>query len=625
MYRFTQAVKGLALILAIFGCGQSSAAPGLPFSDVPHFLPVSKAFAVKTTLAGRKLRIHWTVAKGYYLYRNRISVSSSDGSVRPGHLVFSTKGTIETDPYFGQVTVFDHSFMATSPLYFSGHNHHANLVLTYQGCAKGGLCYPPQTRALTLTVPPGQGLPDRPRRATTKLAAPAKAKVGELTQTLQSAPLWRLTVLFLVLGLGLAFTPCVLPMLPIVASLIGSQREGGSWRAGGLAIFYVLGMAITYSAAGVVTGLFGARFNIQSALQSPWALGGAAALFSLLALACFDVYQLQLPSAFRQKLSDRSQRLNAGRGVGLFGIGALSALIMSPCITPPLAATLLYIGATQDALAGGVVLFALAFGMGLPLMAIAVVGHRMLPRSGSWLKTVKALYGVMLLGVAVWLLSRILPDAVILMILGVAAAVTATQLGAFEAANTGWPRLRKGAGLVLFIYGGSAVIGALSGATSFTHPLSGLFAEAAGKTDPAPSLFQRYQLPQQLARALRNSAARHEPVVLDFYARWCVSCQKMEHQVFTNLGVRHALKHFRRLQIDLTDNSAEEQQLLNRFHLFGPPAVLFFDGKGQELRQDRITGAIGVSAFLNHIHQVQSALIEPQQGLGSRRVAWASH
>lgn len=586
-------------MLFLFG-GSASAAANQVTGNGSTFLPASQAFQLSVSQTGQTLSLHWMVAKGYYLYRKRISIVTRGGGFTAGPLKFSAEGVVKNDPYFGEVTIFPKSFSATTTLRSGGTGGAGKVVITYQGCAKAGMCYAPQKRSIALDE-----LPEAPVPAgkAPHSQADKSGSVGGLAQLLRSEPLWQLSLVFLLLGVGLAFTPCVLPMLPVVSSMVGAHKTGNAWAALGLASAYVLGMAVTYSVAGIVTGLFGASFDIQAALQSPWALGGAAALFLLLALACFDVYHLQLPGVLRERLPLNSQRLGGGGIVSVFAIGSVSALVMSPCITPPLAAALLYIGATQDAIKGGVVLFFLALGMGLPLMLVAVAGRSVLPRSGPWLSVVKGFYGVLLLGVALWLLSRVLPSAVTLLLLGLVAAIGAVGLGAFDGATTRWRRVRKGVGLIMFIYGATLVVGAVGGGTSPVHPLEGVF---AGTTEPrglAQPLFERYTRPALADAALREAAQKGQPAVLEFYAKWCVSCQEMERTVFEKPSVRAALQQFRRIQLDVTDNTPQQQHMLERYGIYGPPSMMFFDREGNERRNDRVIGAVGLRALLNHVHR----------------------
>ena len=412
---------------------------------------------------------------------------------------------------------------------------------------------------------------------------------------------------FFLLGLGLTFTPCVLPMVPIISSLVSGQNTRSSAQALVLAFSYVLGMALTYASAGVVTGLLGASFNLQAQLQSPLVLGVFAALFALFALAMFEVFELQLPAFIRNPLSNASQNLSGGRIASLFGIGALSALVVSPCVSAPLAGSLLYISATQDAVIGGLALLALGLGMGVPLIAVAVGGRKILPTSGAWMSTVKHGYGIMLLAVAIWLLERLLPAWLTLTLWGLLIAVVGVQLGAFDAAQAGWQRTRKGFGLVAFAWGMALLAGALAGASDPLQPLAPFIAGEAGSRSANPAghaEFQRTSEPQQVRRLLQQAHDEGKPAVLDFYADWCIACKVMERNVFSKPDVIQALAPYTLIQLDMTDNTSQQQALLDELGLFGPPGILFYSERGQELRNQRILGEMNRAEFLGHLNAI---------------------
>lgn len=579
----------------------------------PQFLPVNQAFQFSSKQSGDQLVLHWQITPGYYLYRGRIKVTTSKPGVSIGTLHFSSPGSPEQDPYFGKVTVFNQDFSAKAAVSLPAGTTKTQLKVTYQGCARAGLCYPPQDRYVTFT-PASTGAPKPASKATQtdagKLTANSES-AGSLALFLAHQSTGKIVLAFFLLGLGLTFTPCVLPMLPIISTLVGSRRQGGSWSSFGLALAYVLGMAITYSLAGVLMGLLGASFNVQAMLQSPWSLGTAAALFVLLALGCFDVYQLQLPGPLRHRLQAKSEQLRGGHLLGVFAIGALSALVVSPCVTPPLAGALLFIGATQDAFKGALVLFVLALGMGVPLIAIAVAGRRILPGSGPWLSAVKAFYGVLLVAVAIWLVSRFLPGPVELTLWAALAGICGVQLGAFDAARAGWPRFWKGSGLLLFIYAGLLLAGALAGGRDPLQPLSPfLNVRSSSDTGTAAQtpLFRRVSHPDQVQQLLKSATQASKPAVVDLYADWCISCQEMERNVFSASAVHQALSGYQRIQLDLTANTAAQQQWLDQHHLFGPPALLFFNAQGQEIKALRVVGDMSRKQFLEQLARVKVRL-----------------
>ncbi|MCP4066007.1 MAG: protein-disulfide reductase DsbD, partial [Gammaproteobacteria bacterium] len=372
-----------------------------------------------------------------------------------------------------------------------------------------------------------------------------------------------------------------------------------------------LGMALTYAAAGVLTGLLGASFNLQAQLQSPWVLSVFALLFVVFALSMFDLFEIQLPRFIREPLNDASHRLTGSRVFSIFGIGALSALIVSPCVSAPLAGSLLYISTTQDAVIGGVALFALGLGMGIPLILVAVGGRKLLPTTGHWMTAVKHFYGVMLLAVAIWLVERLVPGWLALTLWGLLIAITGVQLGAFDAARAGWERTRKGLGLVLFAYGLALLAGAVAGANDPLKPLAPFTVASAsfggaGNAGVQHADFVRVKQPGEIEAMLQQAREQGRPVLLDFYADWCISCKVMERNVFSKPDVIQALSPYTLLQIDMTDNTPEQQAMLDELGLFGPPAILFYRGNGQELPQHRVLGEMDREEFLGHLQKLDS-------------------
>lgn len=603
--------------------GLASAQGSLFGGNESGFLPVDEALPFSYTTSEDGVILRWDIEPGHYLYRERISVSTASAQVGLGEPVYSSPGVATTDEYFGDVTVFFDPVEARVPVTLPAGVKEAQLSVTYQGCAKAGLCYPPQTREV-LYYPGGDGgqaATGATGSQTGAMPADTSSATG-LASFLSQQSLWFVALVFLALGLGLTFTPCVLPMVPIISSLVSSRNTQSTSHALLLAISYVLGMALTYAAAGVVTGLLGASFNLQAQLQSPWVLGSFAVLFVVFALAMFNVYDLQLPAGIRDRLNSASQNLTGGRVLSVFLIGALSALIVSPCVSAPLAGSLLYISTTQDALAGGIALFALGLGMGIPLILVAVGGRRLLPTTGPWMNVVKAFYGVMLLAVAIWLVERLVPAWVALTLWGLLVAIVGVQLGAFDQARHGWPRTWKGLGLVAFAYGLALLAGAMGGATDPLRPLSPFAGERPIGTTVAAARhaeFLRLEQPEAIRRELARAAAQGEPVMLDFYADWCISCKVMERQVFSDPTVIQALAPLTLLQIDMTDNTAAQQAFLDELGLFGPPAILFYDPAGNEIRRLRVLGEMDRDQFLAHLSGGSESLVIQAQASGLQR------
>ncbi|MGQ7300182.1 protein-disulfide reductase DsbD [Marinobacter nauticus] len=619
---FSASLRNLSYhLLLVLAVGLSLASPGAKalgsgngslFGN-SEFLPVDEALPFDYTTDNGAVVLAWNITPGHYLYKSRIQINAVTDGVQVGEPGFSLPGTLTEDEFFGEITVFFDPVQARVPITLPDGVREAELQVTYQGCAEAGLCYPPQTRDI-LYYPGGDAAETAANRviSDTGNAAPADTSTATgLAGFLSSQSIWMIAGVFFLLGLGLTFTPCVLPMVPIISSMVSGRNTRTTSHALLLSGSYVLGMALTYAAAGVITGLLGASFNLQAQLQSPWVLSVFAGLFVVFALSMFDLFEIQLPRFIREPLNDASHRLTGSRVASIFGIGALSALIVSPCVSAPLAGSLLYISTTQDAVIGGVALLALGLGMGVPLILVAVGGRKLLPSSGHWMTTVKHFYGVMLLAVAIWLVERLVPVWFSLTMWGLLIAITGVQLGAFDAAKAGWQRTRKGLGLVMFAYGLALLAGAVSGANDPLKPLAPFVASAA----PGPvagelshASFQRIEDPNQIRTLLANASDRGQPVMLDFYADWCISCKVMERNVFSDPQVIQALSPYTLLQIDMTDNTPAQQALLDELGLFGPPAILFYQASGSELSNARVLGEMDRDQFLEHVANVGQKL-----------------
>lgn len=598
----------LFILAASLTCLSAPARGDGLFGGSPEFLPVDQALPFSFSSEPGTLVLDWNITPGHYLYQHRITITPETPGAELGEVTFSRPGTVTEDEFFGKVTVFFEPVQARVPVSLPQGVKEATLSVSYQGCAKAGLCYPPQTREVLYY--PGATATATPAGADTeKPASWSAADTGSaagLAGFLSSRSVVTVVALFFLLGLGLTFTPCVLPMVPIISSLVSGHNTRTTGHALLLSVSYVVGMALTYAAAGVLTGLLGASFNLQAQLQSPWVLGLFAALFVIFALSMFDLFEIQLPRFIRDPLNDASQRLSGTRVASIFGIGALSALVVSPCVSAPLAGALLYISTTQDAVMGGMALFALGLGMGVPLILVAVGGRKLLPSTGHWMSAVKHFYGVMLLAVAIWLVERLIPAWASLTLWGLLVTVTGVQLGALEAARAGWERTRKGIGLVLFAYGLALLAGAASGARDPLDPLApftSAHVPAATGTTASHAPFQRTPDPDQVQALLAEARQQGQPAMLDFYADWCISCKVMERTVFSDPEVIRALSGHRLVQIDMTDNTPEQQALLDQLGLFGPPAILFYNRAGEELSGQRILGEMDKEAFLRHLQQ----------------------
>ncbi|NHA16145.1 protein-disulfide reductase DsbD [Thioalkalivibrio sp. XN279] len=576
------------------------------------FLPPQEAFKTRAWRDGERIVLEWDIAPGYYLYRDKFGVSA-DGVELPAGF---PAGEIIHDETFGDVEVlFDSA--ATSVVPPQGVEA---LVARYQGCAKDGICYPPEKWTVTLAglgaAPAGAaGATSRAGSAGNAIsgAAAGQAPVSEtdrLAALISDGSLPAVLGVFFGLGLLLAFTPCVLPMVPILSGLIVGQGAGlTTRRAFSLSAVFVLAMALTYTIAGVVVALLG--YNLQAAFQHPAVLSGFAVVFLLLALAMFGFYELQVPASLQAKLINLSNRQRSGTWIGAGAMGVFSALIVGPCVAAPLAAALIVIGATGDPVRGGAALFALSMGMGAPLLAFGASAGKILPRAGAWMVHVNNLFGLLLLAVAVWMLERIVPPAVTLALWAGLLLLAAVFLGAVEPlkpdAGPG-RRIAKGLGLMSLLYGAVLLVGAAAGGQSPWQPLSGLRAPAQGIAATATTReFKVIKTVADLERELRAAGAAGRTTLLDFYADWCVDCKRMERYTFPEPAVQAALGDTLLLKADVTANDDADRELMNRFNIFGPPATLFFGPDGDELRPYRLLGFVPAERFAQHVRTAQDS------------------
>jgi thiol:disulfide interchange protein DsbD len=555
-----------------------------------EFLPVGQAFPLSSSSSNGKVTAEWRNADGYYLYKHRIYLQQGDIKLEPDS--YSQAGKAKQDEAFGEVIAFYHDLEVT----FDTQSLNAGTaILHYQGCADAGLCYPPQRENVEVIAPQSVAQ----QAITTSTIQPAMPTEPN-TDSWFSGRSWGAVVgIFFILGLGLTFTPCVLPMVPILTSVVLGQGNTSGKRGFLLSSTYVLGMALTYAAAGLTVGLLGAGANVQAWMQTPWVLIVFAGLFSLLALAMFGVYELQLPSGIRNRLNNLNQGQQGGRWLSVFIMGILSALVVSPCVSAPLAGALVYLSTTGDALLGGSALLALGLGMGAPLIVLGTTGASVLPKAGAWMNQIKALFGILLLGVAIWLLGRILPASWVLLLWGLLALVYGISLGALEQANNGSQRVIKGFALVLVLYGACALIGALQGNDDPLQPLASQYKSAQSVAEQAATHapFTRLTSVTELERIIASEA---RPVMVDFYADWCISCKVMEKEVFEQADVIQALSHIRWVQLDVTDQTAEHIAFMQQHAVFGPPSMLFFSA-GSEQSNARLIGEATKSEFTQHV------------------------
>lgn len=635
----------LFTLLLSLNSAQASILDSLTFSE-PRFLPVAEAFPYQIEQDGSQLVVRWESADDYYLYQDKIELKQDQQSFLAAE--FSKPGILTHDEAFGEVNVFYGILEAHFNL--TQLAPHTQTTLGFQGCAEAGLCYPPQkiefsidwkevaansvdlssTPSLAPTISSTPALVESADNAASSneatLSSPAPSTTEVLTKVTTSGDLkdswiegksWLSVVgLFFILGLGLTFTPCVLPMVPILTSIVVGQDKHTPSKGFVLSITYVLGMAITYAAAGVTVGLLGAGANIQAWMQTPWILSIFAALFIALSLSMFGLYELQLPRALRNRLNNLNQQQKGGTLLSVFLMGVLSALVVSPCVSAPLAGALVYLSTTGDAWLGGSALLALGLGMGTPLVILGTTGASIMPKAGGWMDQIKVFFGVLLIAVAIWLLSRFLDATLVLALWAVLAIVYAIYLGAIEPTEqnqSGLKRTIKGFAFVVLTYGVLAFIGALQGNNDPLNPLTSNSSAQLKGNIASPlknaSPFETISNNSQLEAAVKNHLAANPngAVMLDYYADWCIACKVMEKEVFHHGDVQAHWPELLWLQIDVTDQSPEQIDLMTRFNLFGPPSMLFFTTAGEQ-KKLRIIGEMDKAEFVAHLNKVKMAI-----------------
>lgn len=576
-----------------------------------EFLSPDAAFGLSIKQNGQSVDANFTVAPGYYLYKTRTKFEFTPTQTFEIKL---PKADIKNDPNFGEMEVYHTDFTATL-LIKDKISTPVDIKITYQGCSEKGLCYAPQHKNFTVT-PDTSTSPSQATTTANNIAANNNASESDsqAANLLKSGKWWLIILGFFTAGLLLAFTPCVFPMIPILSSIIiGKNAHVSRLHAFNLSLAYTLGMCLTYTLAGIAAGLSGQM--LSSALQTPWALGFGALIFALLALSMFGFYELKLPNGIENGLMNLSRRIKGGRFFSDFLMGVLSALIISPCVAAPLAGALLYISKTNDVLLGGVALFSLSVGMGTPLLLIGASAGTLLPKVGSWMNAVRNLFGVLMLAVAIWLIAPVIPMQVQLALWAALLIVPAIYMHALDSLPTdAKPALRfwKGIGVMMVVIGLAMLIGALSNAKSPLQPLSGLVASASNAQQQHKNLnFRSIKNISELDNALQN--AQGKPVMLDFYADWCVACKEMEQFTFSDARVQSALKDTLLLQVDVTNNTDDDKALMQRFNLFGPPGILFFSTKATEETHLKVVGYKNADAFLQILDQRGSCLPETIQ------------
>ena len=572
-----------------------------------EFLEPDRAFVLSVDTASPSTVVaRWRIADGYYLYRDKFSFEVVDKAVKLGAVDYPS-GELKEDLTFGRVEVYRGLLELTVPVDQRQPSPQSiELRVAYQGCADAGICYPPIEKQLPLELA-AISLPSTPQVDDAARAAKVVpiSKQDGIARELANQALVPVLLSFFGFGLLLAFTPCVFPMLPILSGiLVGRGKEISTRSAFSLSLVYVLAMAFTYALAGVIAGLFG--HNLQALFQAPWVLASFSALFVLLALSMFGLFDIQLPGRWQTRLTEAAERQTRGTLHGVAVMGVFSAIIVGPCVAPPLAGALVYIGQSGDGVIGGAALFSMALGMGAPLLAVGTSAGRLLPKAGPWMENVKKVFGVIMLGLAIWLLERILPAPLTLFLWGLLLVGAAVFMGALDgigAVASNWQRLSKGLGIVSLIYGSVLVVAAAGGATDVFRPLQSMQI-AIGNTEVNTGVkFKSIKGVGALREELAAAKARHKAVMLDFYADWCTECKRLERHTFADSRVQHRLANAILLKADVTANDEQDRELLRAMGLHGPPAVLFFGPDAMEKRAFRLAGFLGPEEFTAHVQR----------------------
>tara|TARA_R100001039_G_C1850320_1_gene110514 strand:+ start:544 stop:2418 length:1875 start_codon:yes stop_codon:yes gene_type:complete len=589
-------------------------------SNQDEFLPVMEAFQPTAWHDGDTLYIGMDIADEYYLYRHQFAVVSQTENASLGDPIIP-EGIFTNDEFMGDVYVFRDQVVLEVPLEtpFSGP---LNIALTFQGCADAGLCYPPEQTTLEAseTQLPSQFADwQTDSKASSQAVSSSTANSSQqndftapqsedsrFSALISDASLPLALGLFFIAGLGLTFTPCVLPMIPILSSIVVGQNPTRP-RAFALSLSYVLGMALTYALVGVLMGLFGAGLNLQARLQSAPVLITFAVLFTLFALAMFGAFNLNMTPRFANRVDAWQARAQRSGPAGLALAGALSVLVVSPCVTAPLAGALVFISSTGDAAMGGSVLFALGMGMGVPLLLVGTFGTTLLPRSGAWMNGVKIAFGLLLLGVAIWMIERLVAAPIALLLWAALAIGTALALGALSFNQPqGWPRARQTLGLLLLAWGVVLVIGAAQGGSNPLRPLAAT-SSISGEPQTEALDFIKVNSLNELEATIAQAEGANQPVFVHFTADWCISCKLLERDVYPDPQVSAALRDYTLIAADVTHTDSQSRELLNQFNLFGPPSLLFFS-QGEEIRDARIQGEVTANQLREHLELVSQWL-----------------
>ncbi|WP_278382702.1 protein-disulfide reductase DsbD [Pseudoalteromonas distincta] len=573
------------------------------------FLPVDQAFVFDFDQQGSTLFVGWDIAPDYYLYKKKIEIIAKGANIQVGD---SGSGEIIEDEFFGKTEVFFNSASVISKL--SNVTEGAVVKVRYQGCAKAGLCYPPEVISIPLSFISGAQIKNVDQNSATDEAATAQSTLAalnepttepstnsddaekELTFTEQLASQGLITnlLIFFVVGVGLAFTPCVFPMFPILSSLIAGQQNLSTKKAFALSFVYIQGMAVTYAALGLVVAALGGQ--VQGYLQHPFVLVSFSLLFVLLAMSMFGWYEIKLPSSMMSKLTQVSNNQKGGNYVGVFLMGVLSGLIASPCTTAPLSAALLFVAQSGDYLVGGLTLYVLSLGMGLPLLLLGTSGGKLLPKAGGWMEQVKTLFGFVMLVVPLILLERLVSADIILLMAGVLALATALYLHHWQSSQT-QSKLKT----ALWFAATLLVM------TGFTLTKNYFWPVQAVQVSSQSNEFKKVADLAELKEAVAQASNEGRMVMVDLYADWCVACKEFEHYTFPDAKVQSEFSHYQLIQVDLTNSDNKTIELMEEYTVFGLPSILFFNSQGKELTTQRVTGFLNAEDFAKHLATVRAS------------------
>ncbi len=575
------------------------------------FLPVDQAFVFDFDQQGSTLFVGWDIAPDYYLYKKKIEIIAKDATIEVGD---SGSGEIIEDEFFGKTEVFFNSASVISKL--SNVTEGAVVKVRYQGCAKAGLCYPPEVISIPLSVISGAQIKNVDQNSATDetvTAANTFAALNEpttepttnlddtkkeltFTEQLASQSLITNLLIFFAVGVGLAFTPCVFPMFPILSSLIAGQQNLSTKKAFALSFVYIQGMAVTYAALGLVVAALGGQ--VQGYLQHPFVLISFSLLFVLLAMSMFGWYEIKLPSSMMSKLTQVSNNQKGGNYVGVFLMGVLSGLIASPCTTAPLSAALLFVAQSGDYLVGGLTLYVLSLGMGLPLLLLGTSGGKLLPKAGGWMEQVKTLFGFVMLVVPLILLERLVSADIILLMAGVLALATALYLHYWQSSQT-QSKLKT----ALWFAATLLVITGFTLTKNYFWPVQVQTVQVSSQNNEFKQVADLAELKEAVAQA--NDEGRL--VMVDLYADWCVACKEFEHYTFPDAKVQSEFSHYQLIQVDLTESDNKTIELMEEYTVFGLPSILFFNTRGQELSMQRVTGFLNAEDFAKHLAVVRAS------------------